>query len=144
MLLQGVFQPIVFQSDRLGTEQQNNDRLVHLLEVLAKEELDLRPSQLQNHASVGDTFHFMLQQFACTPKKTACDFYTPDDVAQLMVALAAPLPGERVGDPVAGAAGLLCAAAHYIQQQPPKAKPYTLYGQECDGVHWALGKCILF
>jgi type I restriction enzyme M protein len=56
-------------------------------------------------------------------------FFTPRHVVDLMIDLAAPMPGERVHDPAAGTGGFLIATADHMGE---RAGPARLSGRELD------------
>ena len=63
---------------------------------------------------------------------------TPRPLAELMVRLVQPEPGQSVYDPFAGTAGILIKASEYVDDQGEG--DVEIYGQELDRYHWAAAK----
>ncbi|MET8488222.1 N-6 DNA methylase [Streptomyces tendae] len=60
------------------------------------------------------------------------DYYTPQDVTHLFIALMEPAEGEAVYDPVCGSGGFLLRAREYVAAQGGLADEPALYGQLAD------------
>jgi type I restriction enzyme M protein len=141
--LRDVFQDISFNSNKLGDEQQKNDILRHLLEDFAKPALNLRPSRVGQLDIIGNTYEFLIKNFASTSGKKAGEFYTPPEVSTLMARLMAPQQGDEICDPTCGSGSLLMKCGRLIREQTGTRK-YALYGQEAIGSTWALAKMNMF
>ncbi|MFV2112941.1 N-6 DNA methylase [Micromonospora sp. LOL_025] len=61
-------------------------------------------------------FDHLLDRFAKARHKTLDQYLVPTEIAQLMVRLVDPRPGNRVHDPCCGTAGLLVAAAEHMSR----------------------------
>ncbi|MER6911267.1 N-6 DNA methylase [Streptomyces sp. NPDC000594] len=57
-------------------------------------------------------------------------YFTPDDMARLMVGAAAPQDGDSVLDPVCGSGGLLVATHRYIHERVELSPTMSLRGKE--------------
>ena len=77
--------------------------------------------------------------------KDAGIYVTPKRVADLMVELANPGPGDSVYDPCFGFGGLLAEAACWLSAALPfgSARPLTFFGVEKDPITYAIGWCRL-
>lgn len=71
----------------------------------------------QNYSAdvMGDSYEFLIKQFADESKKNAGEFYTPRGIVKLMVMLLDPVPGETVYDPACGTGGMLIEAIHHMK-----------------------------
>lgn len=141
--LNDVFQDIMFNSTRLGDEQQKNDILRHVLEDFAKPELDLRPSRVGKLDLIGNAYEYLIKNFAATSGKKAGEFYTPPEVSQLMARLMDPQEGDDICDPTCGSGSLLMKCGQLIRERNGSRK-YALFGQEAIGSTWALAKMNMF
>ena len=68
---------------------------------------------LTNTDTNGDLYEYMLSKIATAG--TNGQFRTPRHIIELMVAMTAPAPGDRICDPACGTAGFLVSAAEYIK-----------------------------
>lgn len=57
-------------------------------------------------------------------------YFTPHDIARLMVGVAAPQDGHRVLDPVCGSAGLLAESHRYVRERVGLSPTLSLIGKE--------------
>lgn len=122
--LRGVFRNISFNSEiNLGKTKERNAMLRHLLEDF--DELDLRPSNLRSTDVIGDSYEYMIGQFASDAGKKGGEFFTPSMVSELMARLVKPEANDRIYDPTCGSGSLLIRAFKKVPNQ--KAQ---IYGQE--------------
>lgn len=63
---------------------------------------------------MGDSYEFLIRQFADDSKKNAGEFYTPRPIVRLMVRLLDPKPGDSVYDPACGTGGMLIEAIRHM------------------------------
>ncbi|MFT4928995.1 MAG: type I restriction enzyme M protein, partial [Phenylobacterium sp.] len=139
-----VFQDIIFNSNKLGEEEQKNDILCHVLEDFAHSDLDLRPSKVGKLDIIGSAYEFLIKNFASTSGKSAGEFYTPPEVSELIAELVAPQEGDQICDPACGSGSLLLKCANQIKKAHAGSKQYALFGQEAIGSTWALAKMNMF
>jgi len=133
----GVFRNISFNSSNLGDKKDKNSRLKNLLTDFNK--LDLKPSSLDGQDVLGDTYEFLIANFASDAGKKAGEFYTPKEVSTLLAKLTKSKSGARIYDPTCGSASLLIKAAQQVED-----KNFSLYGQEANGSTWALAVMNMF
>ncbi|MCX4687478.1 N-6 DNA methylase [Kitasatospora purpeofusca] len=69
--------------------------------------------------SVADVCELLLQRHAAEGALPGGEFYTPRGVADLLVDLVGPRPGDRIMDPACGAGSVLAAAARYLAERGP-------------------------
>ncbi len=138
--LRGVFRKVDFNSEeKLGQTRERNTRLKHLIEDFADKRMNLRPSRIGNLDIIGNTYEYLIKNFAGESGKKGGQFYTPPEVAILLAKLLEPKSGNRICDPTSGSGSLLIKVAHEIKDQN-----FSLYGQESNGATWALCKMNMF
>lgn len=133
----GIFRNISFNSSNLGDVKEKNTRLKHLL--IDFSELDLSPSHLENGDVIGDTYEYLIGEFASDAGKKAGEFYTPRQVSTLLAKLTKSRPGARICDPTCGSGSLLIKAAREVGSEN-----VSIYGQEANGSTWALAVMNMF
>lgn len=133
----GIFRNISFNSSNLGDKKDKNSRLKTLLTDFNK--LDVRPSSLDGQDVLGDTYEFLISNFASDAGKKAGEFYTPKEVSTLLARLTKSKPGARIYDPTCGSASLLIKAGQEVEDPN-----FSLYGQEANGSTWALAVMNMF
>lgn len=134
--LDGVFRNIDFNSEpNLGKTKDRNRRLKHLLEDFADPRLDFRPSRIGQQDIIGNTYQYLIAEFASDAGKKGGEFFTPAEVSELLARLMAPESGMRIYDPTCGSGSLLIKVAAQVPDHN-----YSLYGQESNGGNWALCK----
>ncbi|REE27263.1 type I restriction enzyme M protein [Winogradskyella pacifica] len=133
----GIFRNISFNSSNLGDKKDKNSRLKNLLTDFNK--LDVRPSALDGQDVLGDTYEFLISNFASDAGKKAGEFYTPKEVSTLLARLTKSKPGARIYDPTCGSASLLIKAGQQVGDSN-----FSLYGQEANGSTWALAMMNMF
>lgn len=69
--------------------------------------------------AVADVCELLLQQHATEGALPGGEFYTPRGVADLLVDLADPRPGDRIMDPACGTGSVLAAAARHLAARGP-------------------------
>ncbi|MFE7664744.1 N-6 DNA methylase [Streptomyces celluloflavus] len=67
--------------------------------------------------AVADVCELLLQRHATEGALPGGEFYTPRGVADLLVDLADPCPGERIMDPACGTGSVLAAAARHLAER---------------------------
>jgi type I restriction enzyme M protein len=136
--LHNVFRAIDFNSTvDFGEPKEKNAILKNLLEDFS--ELDLSPSQLDSTDIIGDSYEYMIANFASDAGKKGGEFYTPSKVSELVARLVQPQENERIYDATCGSGGLLLKAFKQIPSR--KAR---IYGQEQNMQTWALCRMNMF
>ncbi len=130
--LRNVFRAIDFNSQvDFGDVKEKNAILRNLLEDF--QSLDLSPSQLGSSDIIGDSYEYMIANFASDAGKKGGEFFTPSQVSQLVASLVEPQENDRIYDPTCGSGGLLLKAYKKV----PSGK-VAIYGQEQNAQTWAL------
>lgn len=136
--LRGVFKNIDFNSEAiLGNTKERNSMLKHLLEDFR--DLDLRPSRLIGEDIIGNSYEYMIANFASDAGKKGGEFFTPSEVSELLSRLVKPEENDRIYDPTCGSGSLLIKAFNKIPSR--KAQ---IYGQERNGQTQSLSRMNMF
>ncbi|EGQ8500557.1 TPA: type I restriction-modification system subunit M [Vibrio parahaemolyticus] len=138
--LQGVFQNISFNSDKLGDEKRKSEVLCQLLQSFANYVLDFSSSGISSFELAGEVYEYLIRHFATESGKKSGEFYTPIEVSELLSMLLEPQKGEMICDPTCGSGSLLIRCGQQIQRNFEGSKKYHLYGQELNSSTWSLAK----
>lgn len=89
---------------------------------------------------LGDAYEYLIKRFADENKggTMAGQFYTPQEVVDIIVHYLKPQEGETVYDPTCGSGGFLLNAAKYVQSNYYEKKSIRLFGQELVWNTWAI------
>ena len=146
--LAGVFQDVNFDNP----ERFPDATLELLLRHFEKHRLrnaDVEPDML------GNAYEYLIAQFADDAGKKGGEFYTPRQVARLIVECLRPRAGMSIYDPACGSGGMLLEAVRYVDRHetssssaPPGRRDdpdaTTLLGQEMNLNTWAICQMNLF
>ena len=102
--LQGVVDLQDFNEATGGTRTISDASLKKLLEILNQKKLGLNDIDAD---LLGNAYEYLLGKFSEGSGKSAGEFYTPREVAELMGRILSPGPGESIYDPACGSGGLL-------------------------------------
>lgn len=89
---------------------------------------------------LGDAYEYLIKKFADENKggTTAGQFYTPQEVVDIIVRYTKPKKDEEVYDPTCGSGGFLINSAKYVKEKYNNPKAIRLYGQEDVWNTWAI------
>ena len=89
---------------------------------------------------LGDAYEYLIKRFADENKggTMAGQFYTPQEVVDIIVRYLKPQEGDTVYDPTCGSGGFLLNAAKYAQSNYYEKKSIRLFGQELVWNTWAI------
>ncbi len=136
--LRGVFRNIDFNSEVvLGQTKERNAMLKTLLEDFSK--IDLRPSRLTGEDVIGNSYEYLIANFASDAGKKGGEFFTPSEVSELLARLVKPQDNDRIYDPTCGSGSLLIRAFKKV----PSGKA-QIYGQERNGQTHSLSRMNMF
>jgi len=96
----------------------------------------LSPVKLDNQNAspdvLGDAYEYLIKKFADENKggKVAGQFYTPQEVVEVIVRYLKPKIGERIYDPTCGSGGMLIRSAKYVKEKQHNTNGLHLFGQE--------------
>ena len=127
--LRGLFSDFSVDSAALGsTVIKRNQLLAKVLKTVAAMELGSRYNDTDND-TFGDTYEFLMQMYASSAGKSGGEFFTPQQVSELLARLASwNNPNiQKVYDPACGSGSLLLKFAKTIGKENPNLK---YFGQE--------------
>lgn len=138
-------------TNNLGETADRNRRLQSLFKDFGDAKLDFRPSRFDGEAkaedAIGETYIYLIGQFASDASKKAGEFFTPRRVSELLVRLVDPQPGSKICDPACGSSTLLIRAAEHVARaqgvETAKAD-VQLFGQEATRQTQALARMNMF
>ena len=112
--LRGLFDDVDVNSSKLGnTVAERNAKLVKIMDAVGDLPLDHGSAQID---TFGDAYEYLMTMYASSAGKSGGEFYTPQEVAEVLTRLA--LDGrkdvERVYDPCAGSGSLLLKFAKVL------------------------------
>ncbi len=89
---------------------------------------------------LGDAYEYLIKRFADENKggTTAGQFYTPQEVVNIIVRYLKPQDGDQIYDPTCGSGGFLINSAKYAKETFGSQKKVRLYGQEDVWNTWAI------
>jgi type I restriction enzyme M protein len=89
---------------------------------------------------LGDAYEYLIKRFADENKggTMAGQFYTPQEVVDIIVRYLKPQKGETIYDPTCGSGGFLLNAAKYARASYDTQKSVRLFGQELVWNTWAI------
>ena len=124
----GLFDDIDVNSNKLGgTVAQRNARLVKLMNGVA----DMKLGGFKDNAidAFGDAYEFLMGMYASNAGKSGGEFYTPQEVSELLtrIALVGKDSVNKVYDPAAGSGSLLLNVAKVLGKDKVRQ---GFYGQE--------------
>jgi type I restriction enzyme M protein len=140
--LKGLFDDVDVNSNKLGaTVVQRNERLVKLLDAIG--ELTLGNFQDNDIDAFGDTYEFLMQMYASNAGKSGGEFYTPQEVAELLakIALVGKTEVNKVYDPACGSGGLLLKFAKILGKENVRQ---GFFGQEINITTYNLCRINMF
>lgn len=136
--LRGVFRNIDFNSEIvLGQTKDRNGMLKTLLEDFSK--IDLSPSRLIGEDVIGNSYEYLIANFASDAGKKGGEFFTPSEVSELLSRLVKPQENDRIYDPTCGSGSLLIRAFNKV-----KSGKAQIYGQERNGQTHSLCRMNMF
>ena len=135
--LRGLFQGVLF-----GNRERFPDSTLHLLlrhfEKLRLRNADVEPDML------GNAYEYLIARFADDAGKKGGEFYTPKQVARLLVECLQPDEGATIYDPACGSGGMLLEAVQHLRRSSHDPSTLRLHGQEMNLNTWAICRMNLF
>ena len=120
----GLFSDIDLTSQKIGKTAEEKNRLVSDV-LLNLNEIDFGLSEAADIDILGDAYEYMIGQFAAGAGKKAGEFYTPQEVSQILaeIVITGRIRLKSVYDPTCGSGSLLLRAAR-------EGNADKIYGQE--------------
>lgn len=141
--LRGLFSDFSVDSAALGsTVIKRNQLLAKVLKTVADMDLGSRYDDTDND-TFGDTYEFLMQMYASKAGKSGGEFFTPQQVSELLARLASwNNPNiQKVYDPACGSGSLLLKFAKTIGRDNPNLK---YFGQEVNPTTYNLCRINMF
>jgi type I restriction enzyme M protein len=132
--LEGVLVAIDFNDKN----RLSDDVLLKL--ILHFAEYNLANSNLENIDMLGRSYEYLIKHFADDAGKKGGEFYTPEEVVQLVTRLVKPTEGMKVCDPNVGSGGFLIATINELKKKGLSERKVDLFGQEYNRSTWAICK----
>ncbi len=129
-----LFSEIDLNSPKLGkTVDQRNQLIGKVLAHLDKIDFQLENSEID---VLGDAYEYLISQFASGAGKKAGEFYTPQEVSQVLARIVTNGKErlKNVYDPTAGSGSLLLRVAKYVKDVG------MFYGQELNNTTYNLAR----
>lgn len=137
---EGLFQDVQLYSPKLGANAQKQaDTIANVIKAIVNLDIVHAPGD-----TLGDAYEYLIGQFASETGKKAGEFYTPQQVSELLTKLT--LVGKKypegmtVYDPAMGSGSLLLNFKKYINQVGGKKEEIIYYGQEINVSTYNLAK----
>jgi type I restriction enzyme M protein len=115
--------------------------LLNLIEHFSQHKLNL--SNVPDD-KLGNSYEYLIKEFADDSGHTAAEFYTNRTVVKLMTKIMDPQPGESVYDPTCGSGGLLLNCALHLKEEGKEYRNLKLYGQEINLITSAIARMNMF
>lgn len=88
---------------------------------------------------IGKTYQYMLNAFAIKTADEKGEFYTPDNIVDLITTLIEPYKG-KVYDPCCGSGGMFVQSYKFVEAHQGNINSISVYGQESNPDTWKLAK----
>lgn len=138
----GLFDDIDVNSNKLGaTVAKRNERLVKILKGI--ENIPLRDYKDNSIDAFGDAYEFLMTMYASNAGKSGGEFYTPQEVSELLTKLAivGKTSVNKIYDPAVGSGSLLLKAAKILGKENVTN---GFYGQEINLTTYNLCRINMF
>ncbi|WP_347888379.1 type I restriction-modification system subunit M [Nitrosomonas europaea] len=138
----GLFDDLDVNSSKLGpTVARRNEKLVKLLDAIG--DLPLGSFTDNTIDLFGDAYEYLMQMYASTAGKSGGEFYTPQEVSELLarIAVSGKTEVNKVYDPACGSGSLLLKFAKVLGQDKVQQ---GFYGQEINLTTYNLCRINMF
>ncbi|MEM3486585.1 MAG: class I SAM-dependent DNA methyltransferase [Candidatus Methanomethyliaceae archaeon] len=115
----------------------DKQRLGELIDLIGT--IGLGDKENRSRDVLGKVYEYFLGQFASAEGKKGGQFYTPQCVVRVLVAMLAPYKG-RVYDPCCGSGGMFVQSEKFIEEHGGRVGDISIYGQESNHTTWRLAK----
>ena len=142
--VRGLFSDFAVNNSQLGQSVQiRNQKLADVL--LAVRDMNLHTSRFEDNEidTFGDTYEFLMKMYASNAGKSGGEFYTPQEVSELLAELAS-INNEHIDsvyDPACGSGSLLMKFSKTVGKTNPELK---YYGQEINPTTYNLCRINMF
>jgi type I restriction enzyme M protein len=115
----------------------DKQRLGELIDLIGT--ISLGDKESRSKDILGRVYEYFLSKFASAEGKGGGEFYTPQSVVKLLVAMIEPFKG-RVYDPCCGSGGMFVQSEKFVQAHGGRLGDLSIYGQESNATTWRLAK----
>ena len=112
-------------------------RLGELIDIISK--IGMGDDAAKSKDILGRVYEYFLGKFAAAEGKSGGEFYTPQCVVKLLVAMIEPFKG-RVFDPCCGSGGMFVQSEKFVEEHGGRLGDISIYGQESNYTTWRLAK----
>lgn len=142
--VRGLFSDFAVNNSQLGQSVQiRNQKLADVL--MAVRDMDLKTDNFEDNEidTFGDTYEFLMKMYASNAGKSGGEFYTPQEVSELLAELASINNDhiDSVYDPACGSGSLLMKFSKTVGKTNPELK---YYGQEINPTTYNLCRINMF
>lgn len=144
--LKGLFDDLDVNSSKLGpTVAKRNEKLVKLLDAIGDLPLTSAPGKFSDNTIdlFGDAYEYLMQMYASTAGKSGGEFYTPQEVSELLarITVAGKTEVNKVYDPACGSGSLLLKFVKVLGHDKVRQ---GFYGQEINLTAYNLCRINMF
>src|ERR1035441_9749773 len=112
-------------------------RLGGLVDIISN--IGFNESAAKSKDVLGRVYEYFLKKFASAEGKGGGEFYTPQCVVQVLVAMLEPYKG-RVFDPCCGSGGMFVSSEKFMEEHGGRVGDIAVYGQESNYTTWKLAR----
>jgi type I restriction enzyme M protein len=120
-----------------GRPALDKTRLGELVDLISK--IGLGDAASRSKDILGRVYEYFLGKFAAAESKSGGEFYTPQCVVKLLVAMLEPFRG-RVFDPCCGSGGMFVSSERFVLAHGGRRDDLAVYGQESNDITWRLAR----
>ena len=143
--IKGLFDDLDVNSSKLGpTVAKRNEKLVKLLDAIGDLPLSNDGGFSANSIDLfGDAYEYLMQMYASTAGKSGGEFYTPQEVSELLarITVVGKTEVNKVYDPACGSGSLLLNFAKVLRHDKVRQ---GFFGQEINLNTWNLCRINMF
>jgi type I restriction enzyme M protein len=112
-------------------------RLGGLVDIISN--IGFNESAAKSKDVLGRVYEYFLGKFASAEGKGGGEFYTPQCIVQVLVAMLEPYKG-RVFDPCCGSGGMFVQSEKFVEEHGGRIGDIAVYGQESNFTTWKLAR----
>ena len=118
-------------------EAKDHVRLGGLVDIISN--IGFNESAARSKDVLGRVYEYFLGKFASAEGKGGGEFYTPQCVVQVLVAMLEPYKG-RVFDRCCGSGGMFVQSEKFVEEHGGRVGDIAVYGQESNYTTWKLAR----
>jgi type I restriction enzyme M protein len=115
----------------------DKERLGELIDLIGT--IGLGDAENRSKDILGRVYEYFLSMFASAEGKNGGQFYTPQSVVRVLVAMLTPYKG-RIFDPCCGSGGMFVQSEKFTEAHGGRIGDISIYGQESNLTTWKLAK----